>query len=136
MDVFSRAKRSEIMRHVRSKDTKPEIFVSRLVSGMGFHYRRNSKTLSGHPDLVFSRLKKVIFVHGCFWHGHDCKAADLPASNLEYWNGKRLRNVARDRRIQRELRQAAWKSLVVWECKTRTRSTRSRILKFLADGNG
>ena len=103
------------MRRVRSKDTKPELFVRRLVSGMGFRYRLNSKTLPGHPDLVFSRLKRVIFVHGCFWHGHACEGADLPASILEYWNGKRLRNLARDRRTQRQLRRAGWKSLVKLE---------------------
>ena len=84
MDVFSPAKRSEIMRRVRSKDTKPEIFIRRLVSDMGFRYRLNSDLLPGHPDLVFSRLHKVIFVHGCFWHGHSCKAGTFPASNRLY----------------------------------------------------
>ncbi|MGA2983705.1 MAG: DNA mismatch endonuclease Vsr [Terriglobia bacterium] len=115
MDVFSPTKRSEIMRRVRSRDTKPELFIRQLVSEMGFRYRLNSKTLPGHPDLVFRRLHKVIFVHGCFWHLHSCEAANQPASNRAYWEEKRLRNVARDRRAQAKLRRSGWKSLVVWE---------------------
>lgn len=116
MDVFSATKRSEIMRRVRSRDTKPDLSIRRVVADMGFHYRLNSKTLPGHPDIVFRRLHKVILVHGCFWHLHTCEAADAPASNREYWQEKRLANVARDRRAQRELRKSGWKSLVVWEC--------------------
>jgi DNA mismatch endonuclease (patch repair protein) len=135
MDVFSTAKRSEIMRRIRSEDTKPEIVIRRLVSGMGFRYRLHSKTLSGHPDLVFSRLHKVIFVHGCFWHGHSCRAADLPASNQTYWRGKRARNVKRDRKIRRELHRLGWESLVVWECQINANRTRSRIRRFMADDN-
>ncbi|MGO8736776.1 MAG: very short patch repair endonuclease [Terriglobia bacterium] len=117
MDVFSATKRSEIMRRVRSHDTKPELFVRQVVSAMGYRYRLNSKTLPGHPDLVFRRSHKVIFVHGCFWHVHSCDAAKQPASNRAYWERKRLRNVARDRRVRGQLRRSGWKSLVVWECK-------------------
>ncbi|MGH9407691.1 MAG: very short patch repair endonuclease [Terriglobia bacterium] len=115
MDVFAPETRSEIMRRVRSKDTTPEIAVRRLVSAMGFRYRLHSKTLTGHPDLVFSRLRKAIFVHGCFWHGHSCRSADLPASNRAYWKGKRARNASRDRRARRGLRGAGWKLSVLRE---------------------
>ncbi|HUZ45643.1 MAG TPA: very short patch repair endonuclease [Terriglobia bacterium] len=135
MDVFSPAKRSEIMRRVRSKGTKPELAVRRLVAELGFHYRLNSKKLPGHPDLVFGRLHKVIFVHGCFWHGHSCKAADLPASNREYWEAKRLRNVERDKQTRRDLRRSGWKSLVVWECQASKDTTRNRVRKFLRGEN-
>ncbi|MGH9446455.1 MAG: very short patch repair endonuclease [Terriglobia bacterium] len=136
MDVFSPAQRSEIMRRVRSKDTKPEIIVRRLVSFMGFRYRLHSKVLSSHPDLVFNRLRKVIFVHGCFWHGHSCRAAQLPASNQAYWKVKRARNTARDRRVQRELNRHGWKCLVVWECQANMNRARKRIRAFLAGDNG
>ena len=124
MDVFSPSKRSEIMRRVRSEGTEPEVVVRNLVSGMGFRYRLHSKTLLGHPDLVFSRLHKVIFVHGCFWHGHSCKGGELPASNQTYWKNKRIKDVTRDRRIRRELRRLGWKSLLVWGCQIRAERTR------------
>ncbi|MCL5006412.1 MAG: DNA mismatch endonuclease Vsr [Acidobacteria bacterium] len=136
MDVFSPVKRSEIMRRVRSKDTKPERFVRRLVSGMGFRYRLHSENLPGHPDLVFGRLHKVIFVHGCFWHGHSCRAGALPASNREYWENKREKNLARDERARRELKRVGWKSLVVWECQVNKEATMKMIRRFLGGVNG
>jgi len=120
------------MRRVRSKHTKPELLVREIVSSMGFRYRLHSETISGHPDLAFSRLHKVIFVHGCFWHGHRCPAGALPASNTEYWNVKRNKNLARDKRTQQALRRAGWKSLVIWECQVKTDTTRERISKFLS----
>lgn len=132
MDVFSPAKRSEIMRRVQSTGTRPELLIRRLVSGLGYRYRLNSEKLPGHPDLVFSRLRRVIFVHGCFWHGHSCKSAQLPTSRREYWEAKRLRNVARDRRVRRTLNRDGWESLVVWECQLNKEITRDRIRKFLA----
>lgn len=135
MDVFSPAKRSEIMRHVCSKDTKPELVVRHIVSKMGFRYQLNSKLLPGHPDLVFNRLRKVIFVHGCFWHGHSCKAATLPVSNREYWKTKRHKNEARDKRARRRLREAGWKCLVVWECDAKSEKAQARIRKFLRGNN-
>jgi len=124
MDVFGPAKRSEIMRRVRSEDTRPEVAVRKLVSSLGFRYRLHSKALLGHPDLVFSRLHKVIFVHGCFWHGHSC-SGKLPSSNQAYWRTKRAKNVNRDRRIRRELHRLGWKSLLVWECQIRAERTRN-----------
>ena len=77
------------MRRVHSVDTKPELTIRRMIHAMGFRYRLHDKNLPGTPDLVFSSRHKAIFVHGCFWHGHDCEAARLPASNVEYWRGKR-----------------------------------------------
>ena len=123
MDVFGPAKRSEIMRRVRSEGTRPEVAVRKLVSSLGFRYRLHSKALLGHPDLVFSRLHKVIFVHGCFWHGHSCSGGELPSSNQAYWRTKRAKNVNRDRRIRRELHRLGWKSLLVWERQIRRERT-------------
>lgn len=136
MDTFSNAQRSEIMRRVHSKGTAPEVAVRRLVSAMGFRYRLHSEKLCGRPDLVFGPLRKVIFVHGCFWHGHSCPAANLPASNRTYWYRKRRRNLDRDRAVKRELRRLGWKSLVVWECQIKAPRTKYRIRAFLVGTNG
>ena len=99
------------MSRVRSKNTLPELSVRRLVHGMGYRYGLHSKNLAGRPDLVLARYKKVIFVHGCFWHRHHCPAATLPSSNREYWELKQSRNAARDRKNIRTLRRAGWKFL-------------------------
>src|ERR1017187_5923849 len=99
------------MRRVRSEHTKPEVLVRKIVSSMGFRYRLHSDKISGHPDLAFSRLHKVIFVHGCFWHGHWCPAGTLPASNTDYWNAKRIRNLAREKRTRLALLRTGWESL-------------------------
>ncbi|MGH9359168.1 MAG: very short patch repair endonuclease [Terriglobia bacterium] len=131
MDVFSTAQRSEIMRRVPSRDTKPERLVRSVVSRMGFRYRLHSKHIQGCPDLVFRRLHKVIFVHGCFWHGHNCKAGALPSSNIDYWKAKIGRNVSRDKRTQRALHRQGWNALVVWECAAKSDKTRERIRRFL-----
>jgi DNA mismatch endonuclease (patch repair protein) len=134
MDVFSPAQRSEIMRRIRSKDTKPELAVRSLVFSMGFRYRLHSSKLKGHPDLVFSRLRKLIFVHGCFWHGHRCPAGELPSSNEGYWKTKISRNISRDRRTRRLLQREGWGVLVVWECEASTAKARDRIREFLIEG--
>lgn len=102
------------MSRVRSKDTRPELLVRRLVHSMGYRYGLHSQRLPGCPDLVLARHKKVIFVHGCFWHRHHCTAATLPSSNREYWEFKQNRNAARDRKNIRTLRAAGWKVLIIW----------------------
>ncbi|MGA3133374.1 MAG: very short patch repair endonuclease [Terracidiphilus sp.] len=97
--------RSRIMRAIRSRDTTPELIVRRIVHGMGFRFRTCRKDLPGNPDIVFSRLRKVIFVHGCFWHGHDCgQGVRIPATNHDHWNKKILRTVNRDEMSQAALR--------------------------------
>jgi DNA mismatch endonuclease, patch repair protein len=104
---------------VRPKDSAPEMIVRRLVHGMGYRYRLHSRTLPGKPDLVFSSRRKIIFVHGCFWHRHsNCPLARLPKSRLEFWLPKFERNKARDVFVRRALRALGWKTLVVWECET------------------
>ena len=117
MDTLSRAQRSERMSRIRSKDTKPEIAVRRLVHSLGYRYRLHVGSLPGEPDIVFPCRGKVIFVHGCFWHRHPgCRNNRLPKSRLAYWGPKLDANRNRDIKNQRRLRQKGWAFLVVWEC--------------------
>ncbi len=119
MDILTPEKRSEVMSRIRAKDTKPELAVRIAAHRLGFRFRLHRKDLPGRPDLVFPRLRKVIFVHGCFWHRHqDCKQAYSPKSNVAFWTEKFTSNVERDRRSVRELEKRGWQSLVIWECET------------------
>jgi len=124
------------MRQVRSEDTKPEMRVRRLTHRMGYRYRLHRKDLPGKPDLVFPGRKKVIFVHGCFWHGHDCPAGrKIPKTNQAYWTNKLNRNKERDRINQAKLRELGWDVLVIWECETKDEEALAeRIVGFL-DGD-
>lgn len=118
------------MRAVKGADTTPELAVRRLAHGMGFRFRLHRKDLPGKPDLAFPRLRKVIFVHGCFWHGHDCaRGARVPVQNRDYWTRKVARNVERDRNAQSELQRLGWKSLVVWECEIKDQECLRRTLR-------
>src|ERR1700749_1114031 len=109
--------RSRIMRAVKSSDTAPELAVRSMVHRLGFRFRLHRKDLPGKPDLVFPGPRKVIFVHGCFWHGHDCaRGARMPKANAEYWRGKIGRNVARDAKHLVALKETGWHTAVVWEC--------------------
>jgi DNA mismatch endonuclease (patch repair protein) len=125
--------RSRIMRAVKGADTTPELAVRRMAHGMGFRFRLHRKDLPGKPDLTFPRLRKVIFVHGCFWHGHDCaRGARVPVQNRDYWTRKVARNAERDRIAQSELERLGWKSLVVWECEIRDQDgLRCALRRFL-----
>jgi DNA mismatch endonuclease, patch repair protein len=117
VDSISSSRRSEIMSRVRARDTAPEMSVRRLVHGMGYRYRLHSTALPGKPDLVFGKRKKVIFVHGCFWHRHsNCALARMPKSRLDFWLPKLEGNRKRDKRNLHGLRKLGWESLVVWEC--------------------
>ena len=120
---------------VRSTDTGPEMVVRRLVHSLGYRYRLHRKDLPGSPDLTFPSRRKVLFVHGCFWHQHTCKrGARIPSTSREYWVRKLGRNVARDKRVRRELKKLGWSSLVVWECQTKPRTIArlsARIERFL-----
>lgn len=105
------------MRAVRSRDTKPEMVIRRLLQRLGYRYRLHRKDLPGTPDIVFGPRRKVIFVHGCFWHGHSCpRGARLPATNVDYWRRKIDGNVKRHAMQTEQLRAAGWKTLVIWEC--------------------
>jgi len=113
----SAEERSRIMRAVKGADTRPELTVRRLAHRMGYRFRLHRKDLPGKPDLVFPRFHKVVFVHGCFWHGHDCaRGARVPAQNRAYWIKKVTRNKERDQIAQTALRTLGWDGLVIWEC--------------------
>lgn len=117
VDSIDQATRSAVMARVRSKNTRPELIVRKLVFAAGYRYRLHVRTLPGSPDLVFPGRKKIIFVHGCFWHLHEhCKLARMPKSRVEFWSGKLNGNKARDARSYDALRQAGWQVHVVWEC--------------------
>jgi DNA mismatch endonuclease (patch repair protein) len=114
------AERSRIMRAVKSHDTEPERIVRRIISSLGYRYRLNRADLPGKPDLTISARRSVVFVHGCFWHGHPCRrGARMPKTNIAYWSKKISRNRARDAAARRRLRKLGWRVLVVWECQLR-----------------
>jgi DNA mismatch endonuclease (patch repair protein) len=116
-DVFTAEKRSAVMRRVKGRDTAPELRVRRLVWRLGARYRLHRPDLPGRPDLVLAGRKLVIFVHGCFWHGHDCaRGARTPKANRDYWLGKIARNRARDIEVRARLEAMGWRVMVVWEC--------------------
>ena len=119
-DVLTPDQRKYNMSRIRYKDTRPEMIVRSIVHGMGFRYKLHNSTLPGKPDLVLTRHKKIIFVHGCFWHMHTCKYGIVkPRTNAEFWENKRLGNVRRDHKNKRELRKQSWQVLIVWECWTK-----------------
>jgi len=122
MDKFTKEKRSEVMSHIRSKDTKPEMVVRRHLHALGFRYSLHSSKLPGHPDIVLTKWHTVIFVNGCFWHRHEgCKTATMPKSNVEFWQAKFARNVARDQKEHAALEAAGWRVIVLWECEVKKR---------------
>jgi DNA mismatch endonuclease, patch repair protein len=136
MDILSTTERSKRMGLIRSKNTRPEIRVRGLIRALGYKYRLHSKTLPGKPDIVLSRAKKAIFVHGCFWHRHSalkCKMARLPKSKTDYWLPKLERNKKRDLSHQRKLRKIGWSVMIVWECELKNPSKLSaRLDRFLS----
>lgn len=124
--------RSRIMRAVKGENTAPEMAVRRLVHGMGYRYRLHRRGLPGKPDLVFAGRRKVIFVHGCFWHGHACKRGRrVPKANRDYWTRKIARNRERDQEHLAALRAAKWRALVIWECEVEHADTEQRLRRFL-----
>lgn len=133
-DVFDPQQRSRVMAKVHGANTTPELAVRSIIHRMGYRYRLHRKDLPGKPDIVLPRHKKIIFVHGCFWHQHEgCKAADRPTSNTDYWNKKLDRNVERDKRHREALEAMGWKVLVVWECQLKDRERLVGVLsEFLS----
>ena len=120
MDNLTPELRSRHMRGVRRQHTKPELIVRRIAYAMGFRFRLHRKDLPGSPDLVFPRLRKAIFVHGCFWHSHDgCRYATVPKTRTEWWLAKIAKNKERDALAIARLAELGWKAMVVWECETR-----------------
>jgi DNA mismatch endonuclease (patch repair protein) len=119
-DVFDPEKRSSVMRAVKSSNTTPELAVRRAAHALGARFRLGRSDLPGKPDLVFSARRTALFVHGCFWHGHDCpRGARMPATNRAYWQAKIARNMARDKASLAALKKLGWKAQVIWECETK-----------------
>lgn len=132
MDPFNAEKRSKIMSHIRGKDTGVEKRVRSLLHRLGYRFRVHVDGLPGKPDIVLPKYASIVFVHGCFWHGHKgCKRASIPQTNSEFWTRKITGNVQRDRRTVRELHKLGWKVLVIWQCETRNLAVlENRIAKF------
>lgn len=118
-DTVTPAERSRIMKLVRSRDTKPEMYVRRALHAAGFRFRLHSKRLPGRPDIALRKHKTVVFVHGCLWHWHGCKRSRMPATNTEFWQSKISRTQARDTYNMQELANAGWRIEIIWECELR-----------------
>jgi DNA mismatch endonuclease, patch repair protein len=133
-DFMSPEQRSAHMAKIHSKNTKPELRLRRQLHAAGYRYRLHDRRLPGRPDLVFASRRKVVFVHGCFWHGHSCSIGSrLPKSNTQFWADKRHRNQERDKEQQAKLQAMGWKSLVVWECEINADPRIvEKVMEFLA----
>lgn len=121
-DVLTREQRHRNMSHIRSRDTTPEMIIRRGLHARGFRFRLQDRRLPGRPDLVLKRYQAVIFVHGCFWHGHDCPIFRLPETRRDYWVGKINSNRNRDIRVMEALLKSGWRVAIVWECSLRGRA--------------
>jgi DNA mismatch endonuclease, patch repair protein len=133
-DTRTPAQRSRIMASVQQRNTGPEWLVRRMLHAQGLRYRLHSKKLPGKPDIVFGSRKKVIFVHGCFWHGHDCPKGKAPKSRMEYWGPKLRANRRRDDEAVAQLSELGWDSLIVWQCETKDPEALSeKLWVFLHD---
>lgn len=137
-DNLTKAQRRATMASVKSVDTGPEMIVRHLTHGLGYRYRLHRKDLPGKPDLVFPGRKKIIFVHGCFWHDHEgCPAAKKPASNQDYWLTKLHKNKTRDKNNMIKLQKMGWSTLIIWECETKNKDcVINKINSFLGGSNG
>ena len=134
MDIITPKQRSYNMSLIHGKDTKPEILVRKYLFSRGLRFRKNDKRLPGHPDIVFPKYKTVVFINGCFWHGHEgCKYFVIPKSNVEFWQNKIKTNIERDSVITSKLVALGWTVRVVWECELKTINARERTLPVLYD---
>ncbi len=137
-DIFSQKKRSEIMSKVRSEDTYPEVLVRRKLHHLGFRYSLHRRDLPGTPDIVLPKYRTVVFINGCFWHGHNCKRPKTPKSHTDYWKKKFKKNQERDRRNIATLLSSDWRCAVVWECALKSiysDKTISAIADFIISGH-
>ena len=132
-DIFSSQKRSDIMSKISGKNTKPEILVRKFLFSKGFRYRINVKTLPGKPDIVLPKYKTIIFVNGCFWHGHNCKKGKLPSSNTDFWKEKISNNKSRDDKNSDLLVKLGWKVIIIWQCEISKIDNRTKILNKLLE---
>lgn len=138
-DNVSKERRSEIMSSVKSSNTKPEFIVRKFLFQAGLRYRLHNKKLPGKPDIVLSKYKTVVFVNGCFWHGHaNCKIYVMPKTNTEFWNTKIEANIKRDKKNIALLKKEKWNVLIIWECqlksKTREKTLNTILKKIIRNG--
>ena len=132
LDTVTPEKRHYIMSKIRGKDTSPEILVRKYLFSMGLRYRKNDKKLPGHPDIVFPKYHTVVFINGCFWHGHEgCRYFRLPSSNVEFWEAKIKRNRERDAKDIADLQNKGWRVITVWECQVKRKSEREASLEAI-----
>lgn len=136
VDILTRQARSELMARIRQKDTAPELAVRKALHAAGLRYVLHPRNLLGRPDLSFPKYRTVLFVHGCFWHGHDCRAGRAPSSNVEYWASKIQQNRSRDLRQTAELQAKGWTVLTVWECEIKSADLPSKIRRLVQDIRG
>lgn len=137
-DIYSKTKRSEIMSNISDRDSRMEISVRKALFSTGLRYRKNVKSLPGKPDVVLPKYKTVVFLHGCFWHGHEgCKASKLPESRTEFWEKKIRENVERDKRTAEELKHNGWKVIIVWQCELNNeRKRQDRLARLINEIKG
>lgn len=136
-DRLTPERRSYLMSRVRGKNTTPELRVRKLAHALGYRFRLHRRDLPGKPDLVFPRLRKIVFVHGCFWHRHvGCRLATYSKSRTTFWEDKFKRNVERDQFVQAALRTLGWQILVIWECESREPDLlKAKLQDFLYEGS-
>ncbi|MDP2167889.1 MAG: DNA mismatch endonuclease Vsr [Thermodesulfovibrionales bacterium] len=136
-DIFPPKKRAAIMREIGPKNSQQELFIRKMIFALGFRFRLHRKNLPGTPDIVFPKYKKVIFVNGCFWHGHKgCKRSALPGTNRAFWEGKISSNMRRDKANYIFLNKAGWKYFVVWQCaikREKINALKRKIIRFLGN---
>lgn len=133
-DIYSKSKRSDIMSKISGKETKPEILVRKYLFSKGFRFRKNVKGLPGKPDIVLPKYKVIIFIHGCFWHGHSCKRGNLPSSNIQFWENKISQNISRDENVTQKLKELGWKVIIIWQCEIQNNLSREiRLDQLISD---
>lgn len=134
VDILTKEKRSWNMSRIKSKNTRPEIRVRKILHSLGYRFRLHSNILPGKPDIILKKYKTVIFVHGCFWHRHkNCKYAYIPKSRIDFWEKKFEANKKRDQEVARKIQETGWKRLVIWECETKEEGNIERAIKDFFD---
>jgi len=118
-DVVDKQTRSRMMSGIRGKNTKPELLIRKAIHARGFRYRLHPRDFPGCPDMLFPRLRAAVFIHGCFWHGHDCPLFRKPSTRPEFWSQKMAANRTRDAVVSRQIAERGWRQLVIWECAIR-----------------
>jgi len=134
-DIFTADKRSNIMRSVKNKNTLPELIIQSLLRDIGVEYEREKRLLNCRPDIIIPDIKKVIFIHGCFWHGHSCKRGQLPETNKLFWENKITKNKERDLKNYTELSNAGWEYLLIWGCEIKKKNLDlliNKLSKFIS----